>query len=229
MEARGVLLNNYTQNIDNLESKAGVSKLIQCHGSFATATCLTCSITVPCDNIREPVMRKEIAYCQKCRPNASEKHSNDVLYGIMKPDIVFFGEQLPERFHEHLLTDLEAADMCIVMGSSLRVYPVAGILSSLPAHVPLVLINREVVGQPNEFDVKLLGDCDAICATLCAKLEWNSHSTDNQYDMFNYLPPDTYTFPGYQKPERRLSIRLAKDDSENSTPIEEDDIFSETG
>jgi hypothetical protein len=58
-----------------------------------------------------------------------------------------------------------------------QVAPVSQIPSWIPKHVPQVLINREVVGQPSKFDCELLGNCDDVCNTLCDKL--NASSTDD--------------------------------------------------
>jgi NAD+-dependent protein deacetylase SIR2 len=62
------LLTNYTQNIDNLEGYAGIdtSKLVQCHGSWATATCRKCGFQVPGETIFEDVKAKKVSYCKKC-------------------------------------------------------------------------------------------------------------------------------------------------------------------
>lgn len=79
----------------------------------------------------------------------------------MKPDIVFFGEGLPDTFHEAMAADKSECDLLLVIGSSLKVRPVALIPSSLPAHVPQILINREPLSHCH-FDVELLGDCDVI-------------------------------------------------------------------
>jgi len=58
----------YTQNIDNLEQLAGVKdeKLVQCHGSFATASCLRCKLQVSCDEIREDILNGEVPKCPVC-------------------------------------------------------------------------------------------------------------------------------------------------------------------
>lgn len=89
-----------------------------------------------------------------------------VLSGIMKPDIVFFGEGLPNTFHEAMSADKTECDLLLVIGSSLKVRPVALIPSSLPANVPQILINREPLPHCH-FDVELLGDCDAIINHIC--------------------------------------------------------------
>ncbi|KAK1791053.1 hypothetical protein P4O66_002097 [Electrophorus voltai] len=151
------LLRNYTQNIDTLEQVAGVQRIIQCHGSFATASCLVCKHKVDCEAIREDVFKQIVPHCPRC---------SDVPFAIMKPDIVFFGENLPELFHRAMKQDKNEVDLLIVIGSSLKVRPVALIPSSVPHEVPQVLINREPLPHLN-FDVELLGDCDVIVNELC--------------------------------------------------------------
>lgn len=71
LQDKGKLLRNYTQNIDNVEANAGVStdKLIQCHGSWATATCRKCAYKVPGTDLFESVKRKQIFYCPSCKQN----------------------------------------------------------------------------------------------------------------------------------------------------------------
>nr|XP_001334440.4 NAD-dependent protein deacetylase sirtuin-1 isoform X1 [Danio rerio] len=161
LDKKGRLLRNYTQNIDTLEQVAGIQKIIQCHGSFATASCLICKHKVDCEAIREDIFNQVVPHCPRC--------PSDVPYAIMKPDIVFFGENLPEFFHRAMKQDKDEVDLLIVIGSSLKVRPVALIPSSIPHDVPQVLINREPLPHLN-FDVELLGDCDVIVNELCHRL-----------------------------------------------------------
>ncbi|KAL9094287.1 MAG: hypothetical protein Q9165_003427 [Trypethelium subeluteriae] len=86
LQQKGKLLTNYTQNIDNLESNAGISteKLIQCHGSWATATCRKCGWKVPGSDIFEDVKAKRVAKCKVCirrmkneRPGLKRKRSSN--------------------------------------------------------------------------------------------------------------------------------------------------------
>merc|ERR1712012_1544333 len=90
---------------------------------------------------------------------------------VMKPDIVFFGEGLPDHFHQSITEDKAEADLLIVIGSSLKVRPVALIPSSLPENVPQILINREPLPHCT-FDVELLGDCDTIVNQICLGEGW---------------------------------------------------------
>lgn len=107
-------------------------------------------------------MREEVPRCEdeQCR-------------GLVKPGIVFFGEQLPRAFFEN--RDLPAeADLCIVLGTSLSVQPFAGLPGSVAEGVPRVLVNMEQVGglgtRPD--DVLVLGDCDSGVRKLAEGAGW---------------------------------------------------------
>ncbi|KAF7247414.1 NAD-dependent protein deacetylase sirtuin-1 [Varanus komodoensis] len=161
MDKERKLLRNYTQNIDTLEQVAGIQRIIQCHGSFATASCLICKYKVDCEVVRGDIFNQVVPRCPRCPP--------DELLAIMKPEIVFFGENLPEQFHRAMKYDKDEVDLLIVIGSSLKVRPVALIPSSIPHEVPQILINREPLPHLH-FDVELLGDCDVIINELCHRL-----------------------------------------------------------
>jgi NAD+-dependent protein deacetylase sirtuin 1 len=182
MEERGALLRNYTQNIDTLERICGITKLIECHGSFATASCTRCKFRINGDAIRDHILQQRIPVCFLCNPHQStisdfstltstcndtespadsEELQNLVNMGIFKPDIVFFGEELPDDFHDSIETDRHKCDLLIVIGSSLKVKPVAMIPSLIASNVPQILINREPLPHMN-FDVNLYGDSDVI-------------------------------------------------------------------
>lgn len=103
LETKGKLLRNYTQNIDTLERVAGIQRVIECHGSFSTASCTKCKYKCNADALRADIFAQRIPVCPQCQPNV--EHSVDasvavteenlkqlVENGIMKPDIVFFGE-----------------------------------------------------------------------------------------------------------------------------------------
>ncbi|CAI5741481.1 unnamed protein product [Peronospora destructor] len=170
LEEKGKLLRIYSQNIDMLEHAAGISHehSVLCHGSFATATCLACNQMYPNDAIREDVLNQQVPMCKSCRS----------LDGIIKPDIVFFGESLPRRFHDSIKSDEGEADLVLVMGSSLKVNPVRSIVGRFKKNTPMILINREPVGRPHKFDVELLGYSDEIVQELCRLLEWDIPQPD---------------------------------------------------
>ncbi|XP_046844853.1 NAD-dependent protein deacetylase sirtuin-1-like [Xenia sp. Carnegie-2017] len=162
LERNDILLRNYTQNIDTLEREAGICRVIECHGSFSTASCTNCHHKVTSNDIREDILNQVTPLCSKC-PVLEDTLS------VMKPDIVFFGESLPKVFHDHVEKDIKQVDLLIVIGSSLKVRPVNLIPNQIPAEVPQILINREPLPHMN-FDIELLGNCDAIIAHLCKEL-----------------------------------------------------------
>lgn len=190
LQDKGKLLRNYTQNIDNLESTVGIEseKLVQCHGSFATASCVTCKYKVPGETLFENLRNREIAYCPFCAPERKslvqklEKMEDEGIYkrgfdqinsfGVMKPDITFFGEDLPDRFHDTIVKDARECDLLICIGTSLKVAPVSDIVNRISENTPQILINRDPINH-SEFDIELLGYCDQAISWLCGdQLHW---------------------------------------------------------
>lgn len=185
LQDKGKLLRNYTQNIDDLESNAGISreKMIQCHGSFAFARCVTCGYEVAGKKLYPTVREKNIPYCPKCAKKRKKALSTDATipesYGVMKPNITFFGEALPKLFHNNINKDLQECDLVISIGTSLKVAPVAEIVDKVRPDVPQILINRDNIHHCN-FDVSLLGYCDDVVSYLCDRLgnDWNIDHPD---------------------------------------------------
>ncbi len=166
LEERRKLLRVYTQNIDGLEAQAGIKAAVNCHGSFLSATCLRCKKKYSWSDIEGDVATRQVPLCKLNRCN-----------GVIKPDITFFGEKVPDVVGRMLMKDRLKADMLIVMGTSLQVAPVSRILSYLPPNIPQVLINRDLVLPPahlsDGFDLKLLGKCDDIVDYICHSLKWD--------------------------------------------------------
>jgi len=162
LECHGLLLRHYTQNIDGLDSAAGISSkhLVQAHGSFGAGHCIDCRRPFTRSFLHDHVFRGETARCP--------------CGGLVKPDIVFFGEELPERFENCSKHDFRSCDLIICMGTSLEVEPFASLPSRVPPHVPRILINREVPAsfQPRQADLVLLGECDCRIRELAEALGW---------------------------------------------------------
>ena len=162
---KGLLLKCFTQNIDCLEREAGVpaEMIVEAHGSFATQRCIECKTAYPNDLMKKAVRAKNVPRC------VNEKHCN----GLVKPDIVFFGEALPEDFHRNRALPAEA-DLAMVLGTSLAVQPFASLPSFVREETPRLLINLERVGGlgSRADDVLLLGDCDDGVRKLADALGW---------------------------------------------------------
>ncbi|KAM3918123.1 NAD-dependent protein deacetylase sirtuin-3-like [Leptodactylus fuscus] len=162
---KGLLLRLYTQNIDGLERAAGIpaEKLVEAHGSFASSTCTVCLKEYPGETFHNAVMKSEVPRCSACG-------------GVIKPDIVFFGEQLPARFFLHL-TDFPRADLLFVMGTSLEVEPFASLVYAVSRSTPRVLINRDPVGpfldNSDGLNVMELGEVTSGVKHLVQLLGWD--------------------------------------------------------
>jgi len=124
---KGLLLRCYTQNIDSLEQLAGLPKeaVIAAHGNFDSARCVECREEHSIDIVKESIFDQKPLYCLKRRESKAKG-----CEGLVKPDIVFFGENLPDRFWNHLDTDFPEADLLIVMGTSLVVQPFASLIGA---------------------------------------------------------------------------------------------------
>ncbi|KAK4547453.1 hypothetical protein LTR36_001109 [Oleoguttula mirabilis] len=197
LQDKSRLQTNYTQNIDNLERLAGIDeeRLIQCHGSFATASCRKCHNEVPGEDIFGDIRAKRVARCKLCAENLAKQpmkkqkafklrkndwedsSDDDSAYdvpeaGVMKPDITFFGEQLPNNFFERFTDrDAKTVDLVVVIGTSLKVAPVSEMPNHLPHNVPHIFISREPIKHVT-FDIQLLGDCDHVVYELCRRAGW---------------------------------------------------------
>ena len=131
LERMGKLDCIVTQNIDNLHEAAGNSPEIvfELHGNMQFVRCLKCNERFPMPEILERLKTEDIPACKKCG-------------GILKPDAVFFGEPLPQGVLSEAARRASQSDLCIVIGSTLVVYPAAYIpIYALDAGAKLVIIN----------------------------------------------------------------------------------------
>ena len=162
LEARGKLLRGYTENIDGLEAAAGVERVVACHGSVATATCLACKHRVDWSRVRAQLEAEAAPRCGEC------SHAHNLL----KPDLSCYGETGAD-LDARLRDDLGRAGALVVLGAGLRVPPLATIPALLDPSVPQILIGPEAVLPAHAWDVHLQGDCDEVVDHLCAALEWD--------------------------------------------------------
>ncbi|KLT44680.1 NAD-dependent deacetylase sirtuin-2 [Cutaneotrichosporon oleaginosum] len=164
-----VLQRVWSQNIDTLETAAGVPEdlVVEAHGSFRTAHCLKCRRSASTEYVLKAGVRQgAVVRCEHCK-------------GLVKPDIVFFGEGLPDNFFQ-LLPELYRADLILVIGTSLQVHPFAALVDRVSSSVPRLLINREAVGPFTRVkhgkrrgrDGVYLGDADDAVRELVRAIGW---------------------------------------------------------
>ena len=158
LEQRRKLDGVITQNIDRLHSKAGSERVIEVHGSIATSSCTTCRTSYPLENVGELFDLDGVATCACCM-------------GKVKPDVVLFGELLPEQAVAEAQELCAGADLLLCIGSSLEVYPVAGLPQlTLGAGGKLAIVTQGPTPYDGEATVKLEGDVvdelEAVLAVL---------------------------------------------------------------
>ena len=158
LEERGLLDGVITQNIDMLHSRAGTRELVEVHGSVAESRCLDCGARYPLEEARARLERD--GGVPECDCGRS-----------LKPDVVLFGELLPEAAMERATTLAAGADLLLCVGSSLEVYPVAGLPGlTLRAGGRIALVTQGPTPYDADAAVKLDGDVEHELQALVAAL-----------------------------------------------------------
>ncbi len=127
LEKTGKLKAVITQNIDGLHQKAGSKNVIELHGTTKKHYCPKCKTAFPTEDVI--ALKGEVPRCRKCG-------------SVIKPDVVLYEEQLKETVIEAAISAISAADLLIIGGTSLAVYPAAGFIRYFGGE-NIVLINRE--------------------------------------------------------------------------------------
>ncbi|HEY1455170.1 MAG TPA: NAD-dependent protein deacylase [Candidatus Dormibacteraeota bacterium] len=137
LEAAGHLTAVVTQNTDGLHRDAGSRRVIELHGSGRTVECLDCGKREPRSEVQARLEVEMPPRCPECGG------------GFLKPTVVLFGEPMPQAAVQEAFDLAQAADVMLVAGSSLAVYPAAQIpLVALRAGARMILVNAE----PTPFD-----------------------------------------------------------------------------
>jgi NAD-dependent deacetylase len=136
LERRGLIEAVVTQNIDGLHARAGSRDVVEVHGSIRTASCLECGESVPLEDVVAALEHAPAPPCPSCG-------------AVLKPDVVMFGELLPVDAIDRATELARRAGLLLVVGSSLEVYPVAGLPDETAAAGGAVaIVNR----GPTPFD-----------------------------------------------------------------------------
>jgi NAD-dependent deacetylase len=148
IEERGMLDAVITQNIDMLHRRAGTRELIEVHGSIATCTCLRCGGNIPLAEA-SALLRADAEGVPRCAECGEP----------LKPDVVLFGELLPERALTRARELCERADVLLCIGSSLEVHPVASLpMLTHAAGGTVVIITQGPTPLDYLADARLDGD-----------------------------------------------------------------------
>ncbi len=147
LERMGKLQTVITQNIDNLHQRAGSQRVLALHGDMAQATCIRCYRVIPAGPMIEQFLADgEVPRCSSCG-------------GVMKPNVILFGEQLPVRVLNEAYKEARRADLMIVAGSSLEVRPACDLpFLALESGARLVVVNLSPTPADSLADVVLHAD-----------------------------------------------------------------------
>lgn len=140
----GKIVDVATQNIDDLHERAGAHAVYHVHGTMHTHTCLACGKTYDFPTIQAMMAQSLVPRCS-CQ-------------GLIKPDVTFFGESLPEMDWLRSVVAMKKADVIVVMGTSLQVYPAATLPMNRSRHTQLVIINRDPTPLDEEADLVIHDD-----------------------------------------------------------------------
>jgi NAD-dependent deacetylase len=148
-----------TQNIDGLHHKAGSKNVVEMHGTLRTVSCTSCFKQFAADPFLQPYIETgKIPQCLNCN-------------GILKPDVILFGEQLPQAAWYEAQRAARQCDLMVVAGSSLEVLPVAGLpMQALDRGAHLIVINNTPTYLNVRADVVILDDVATTIPELAKRV-----------------------------------------------------------
>ncbi len=150
LERRGLLSAVITQNIDRLHSLAGSRDVVEVHGSIATSVCLRCGTTATLEEVLALLEDAPAPACPSCG-------------AILKPNVVMFGELLPTAAIDRAFELARSARLLLVVGSTLEVYPVAGLpLETIGAGGAVAIVNRGPTALDELAELRIEGTAGEI-------------------------------------------------------------------
>jgi len=166
LERAGVLGTVLTQNFDGLHQAAGSRDVVELHGSLATTSCLGCTSWWPTRDVLARLADEPDPHCPECG-------------GVLKPDVVYFGEQLPDDAMARAVAAATDAEVFVAIGTTLTVHPVAGLAPlAVDAGARLVVVNAEPTRYDHLADEVVRAPIDEAVPALVAALRGNRPGTD---------------------------------------------------
>jgi NAD-dependent deacetylase len=158
LESMGYIRSVITQNIDSLHQKAGSKRVIELHGNAYRTRCLKCGEIIPTIKVYKKIL-------------SGGKPIHEECGGLLKPDVVYFGEPLPEKAVIEAFREARDTDLFIVIGSSLVVYPAAQLpVIAKENGAILAIINLGETGLDHIADIKIDGDAVVILDQIYRKV-----------------------------------------------------------
>jgi NAD-dependent deacetylase len=165
LECLGLLQTVITQNIDNLHQAAGSRRVLELHGHLREATCTRCYRVVPAQRWVEKFLADgEVPYCE--------------CGGVMKPNIILFGEQLPVNVLIAARREAQSCDLMLIAGSSLEMAPASDLpLLALRRKARLIIVNHQPTHLDHQADLVIHDDVAEILpsiVTICREAHSSS-------------------------------------------------------
>ena len=158
LERRGLLEGVITQNIDRLHRAAGSRNVVEVHGSIETSTCRQCGAGFDLEQVEELFDAAGVAFCSSCD-------------GPVKPDVVLFGELLPEEAISRARDLAVGAELMVCVGSSLAVHPVAALPQlTLERGGRLAIVTKGATPYDGDAELKLDGEVEEELGAVLAAL-----------------------------------------------------------
>jgi NAD-dependent deacetylase len=157
LERRGILKAVITQNIDNLHQRAGSQRVLELHGHMRQATCVRCYRVVPTEPLMERILDGQVPHCE--------------CGGVLKPNVILFGEQLPVRVFNEARAEMKRCDLLLVAGSSLEVIPAADLpYLALTSGAKGIIVNLQATDFDRHAQVVIHGDVTEILPKIVEAL-----------------------------------------------------------
>ena len=188
LERDGVVTGVITQNVDLLHSKAGSHNVINLHGTYAQVICLSCGDSMTRAALGEKLDALNPGFVERAEaigglavaPDADAivTETDSFRYldcpscgGMLKPDIVYFGESVPKAIVEQAFSLIDAADALLVAGSSLTVFSgYRFVRHAAERGIPVAIVNRGPTRGDDLVTVKVDGGCSELLTLLAEEL-----------------------------------------------------------
>ena len=159
LQRQNKLTSVITQNIDILHQKAGASQVIEVHGTLATLTCTQCYRKFNHQDYLKIILEQQsLPYCTECQ-------------ALLKPDVILFGEQLPQKAWYQAQSETRKCDLMLVIGSSLEVLPVAGLpMQAIDRGAHLIIINNSPTYISVRADINIYGDVARVMPEIMKRV-----------------------------------------------------------
>jgi NAD-dependent SIR2 family protein deacetylase len=186
LEAAGAVSGVITQNVDLLHTKAGSQTVVNLHGTYAQVACLACGHTLTRADLAEQLEALNPGFGERAvgaiavAPDADAVVEETASFryvdcpqcgGMLKPDIVYFGENVPKERVAEAYSLVDAADALLVAGSSLTVFSgLRFVRHAAASGKPVAIVNRGPTRGDGLANVKVDSGCSELLALLAAEL-----------------------------------------------------------